>query len=134
MQMQLTDEQGNPLPDAIAQKVAARLWEQVQGLVASNAGTEVHGIDVHALYDIATIAERWSVSKSTVRRAVQNSDLEEAEWHGSGIRVRGIEILRYEGVTVDTEPPPPSGDSAPNTPPEPPTPGARPYRDDLPSL
>lgn len=137
MQININTEDGGAFEDEIAQRVAAQLWKHVQGLVASNASTEVHGLDVHALYDVATIAERWKVSDTTVRRAIQNGDLQQADWHGTGIRVRGLAILRYEGVPVDNAPSAPSGDSAAHTPPDPPTPSgdnARPYRDDLPSL
>ncbi|PQJ26758.1 hypothetical protein BSZ35_19105 [Salinibacter sp. 10B] len=96
MQLELEDDELNQLADRIADRLFSRLTSEGGGaLVQSDDGT-IHGIDPHRLYTAAQVADRWSVSKKTVRR-----NLERTEWDGNGVRYRGIDILRYEGLDVE---------------------------------
>lgn len=83
----------------IADRIAERLAEERDSTSLSADGT-IKGIDPHRLYTAAQVADRWSVSEKTVRRNLQRAD-----WNGQGARFRGVDILRYEGVDVNTPSP-----------------------------
>jgi len=106
---------------AIADEIADRLSERSP---PSHADGKVFGVDPGALYSVAAVADRWDVSKDTVRRMEQRGDIDRVDWAGSRIRFRGAEVLRVEGVDVDaqpddpapeTEPPPIGGDGEADT-------------------
>lgn len=61
---------------------------------------EIKGIQLHALYSVSFVAERWNVSPDNVRKKSEE-ELPRSDWKGGEIRYRGIEILRYEGVDVE---------------------------------
>lgn len=136
MQIQLTDENGNPLPDAIAQLVVEKLRDELADLLQEGGPGKVRGIDPYARYDAAFLADRWSVSKDTVYR-MDSDELPRANWAGQGVRYLGLDILRYEGVDVNTDS---SNKATSNTstaprPPEERGDGAgRPYNNSLPEL
>ena len=106
--------------DELADRLADRLDEKAPGLTRPELepGNTICGIDPHALYSVAFLAERWDVSESTVRRLDERGELPRVEWGGRGVRFRGIDILRYEGVDVKarSEPEKPSSEPAQRSP------------------
>jgi hypothetical protein len=89
--------------DELADRLADRLDEKAPGLTRPEIETAdtICGIDPHALYSVAFLEERWDVSESTVRRLDERGELPRVDWEGRGVRFRGIDILRYEGVDVN---------------------------------
>ncbi len=103
MQMTFSDDDLDRLSDRLAEVVHAKLpdWRP---LVSDPEHGEILGIDPHALYSVKFLAERWEVSPDTIYRR-SDEKLPRADWHGTGVRYRGIDILRYEGVDLDREEP-----------------------------
>jgi len=114
--------------DRLADALAERLEDRSLGLSLDEDG-KLMGIDPWRLYTVSQVAERLSVSEKTVRR-----NLPRADWNGSGVRIRGIEILRYEGVDVEPPSPPSSSSSPDEDTPAPPGGDGRPYEGRLPDL
>ena len=61
---------------------------------------EIKGIQLHALYSVSFVADRWDVSADNVRKKSEE-ELPRSGWEGDEIRYRGIDILRYEGVNIE---------------------------------
>lgn len=123
------------LEDEIAQRVVEKLRDELANLLQEGGPGKVRGIDPYARYDASFLADRWSVSKDTVYR-MDADELPRAEWAGQGVRYLGLDILRYEGVDVNTDS---SNKATSNTstaprPPEQRGDGARPYNNSLPEL
>jgi hypothetical protein len=116
--------------DRLADALAERLEDRSLGLSLDEDG-KVMGIDPWRLYTVSQVAERLSVSEKTVRR-----NLPRADWNGSGVRIRGIDILRYEGVDVEPPSPPSSPRQSVEDDDDPPPPGGdgRTYDGTLPEL
>jgi hypothetical protein len=89
--------------DELADRLADRLDEKAPHLTQPEmeTGDTICGINPHALYSVAFLEERWDVSESTVRRLDERGELSRVDWEGRGVRFRGIDILRYEGVDVN---------------------------------
>lgn len=66
---------------------------------AGDEDAEIRGIQLHRLYPVSFLAERWDVTADHVRKRSEK-ELPRANWKGGEIRYRGIHILRYEGVDV----------------------------------
>ena len=62
-------------------------------------GSTVMGINPNSLYTAAFVAKRWDYDNVETIRV--NKDLLRAPWRGKGIRYRGADILRYEGLADD---------------------------------
>lgn len=92
--MRLEDEEVNRIADRLAEKLCGRMPARV------DTEGKIHGLDPHRLYTAQQVAERWNVSTDTVYR-----NLERADWNGQGARFRGVDILQYEGVDVEPDPP-----------------------------
>jgi len=88
--------------DELADRLADRLDEKAPDLTRPEIepGDTICGIDPHALYPVAFLEDRWDISESTVRRLEERGELPRVDWEGRGVRFRGIDILRYEGVDV----------------------------------
>lgn len=123
--MRFEEEELERLADRVAKKVDAR--SSASGKTSSEG--KIHGLDPDRLYTAKQVADRWSVAKKTVRRNLKRTD-----WNGDGVRFRGIDILRYEGVDMDA-PPSPSVDE-PQDDSDPPEPGGdgRKYDGQLPEI
>lgn len=65
--------------------------------IAGVAEHKVRGVDPHALVSVEIVAERWGMQPDTVRK-IDRAALPRVVWRGSGIRYRGADVLRYEGV------------------------------------
>lgn len=102
--------------DRLADRLAEKFRDRMPTRLATGPEGKICGLDPHRLYTAEQVAERWSVSKKTVRR-----NLERTDWNGQGVRFRGIDILRYEGVDIDAPPSSP-GDEPPDDS-DPPKPG-----------
>ena len=89
--------------DELADRLADRLDERAPNLTRPELepGDTICGVDPHALYSVSFLEDRWDVSESTVRRLDERGELPRVEWEGRGVRFRGIDILRYEGVDVE---------------------------------
>ena len=113
MKMTFTDDDLDRLSDRLAEVVHAKLpdWRP---LVSDPENGEILGIDPHALYSVKFLAERWEVSTDTIYRW-GDEQLPRADWQGSRVRYRGIDILRYEGVDLDNEASATQDDGAPQT-------------------
>lgn len=92
------------IADSVREAIRAEMAKHGQ----AGAPGEVNGIDPNKLYTVAFLAERWSIDRDQTVRDIDQAVLPRASWHGSGIRYRGADILRYEGVDV--------GQAAPVTP------------------
>lgn len=101
--------------DELADRLADRLDEKAPDLTRPEIepGDTICGIDPHALYSVAFLEDRWGVSESTVRRLDERGELPRVDWKGRGVRFRGIDILRYEGVDVNARAEPEQGSSEP---------------------
>lgn len=60
----------------------------------------VQGIDPHALITTSALAERWGMEADSIRR-IDEEALPRAPWKGGGIRYRGADVLRFEGVSEE---------------------------------
>ena len=122
------------MEDEIAQRVVEKLRDEFGDFLkeGSSHGT-VRGIDPYARYDAAFLADRWTVSKDTIYR-MDEEELPRAEWKGQGVRYLGLDILRYEGVDVDSDKDNKVTESAPRPPAERGDGAGRPYNNSLPEL
>lgn len=89
--------------EELARRIADRLLDHLPNVVpeaeAISDDGEIMGIDPNALYSVQFVADRWDKSDDTVYR-LSNEELPRADWHGNGVRFRGIDILQFEGVDV----------------------------------
>ncbi len=101
MQMTFTDDDLDRLSDRLAEHIRDKLpdWRP---LVSDPEDGEILGIDPHRLYSAQALAERWDISADTVYR-IGDNQLPRADWQGSGVRYRGVDILHYEGITLNSE-------------------------------
>src|SRR5690606_38906140 len=60
----------------------------------------VRGVDPDALITTSVLAERWGMEADSIRR-IDEEALPRAPWRGGGIRYRGADVLRYEGVSEE---------------------------------
>jgi hypothetical protein len=114
MELQIdTEKLVRRLADALRQreerllsKLVTRIIEEIgttsdrRSAVDQRGDIEVKGIELHALYSVSFVADRWNVSADNVRKKSEE-ELPRSDWKGGEIRYRGIDILRYEGVDVE---------------------------------
>jgi hypothetical protein len=114
MELQIdTEKLFRQLADALRQreervlsKLVTKIIEELgttsdrRSAVDQRGDIEVKGIELHALYSVSFVAERWNVSPDNVRKKSEE-ELPRSDWKGGEIRYRGIDILRYEGVDVE---------------------------------
>ncbi|AFJ21469.1 hypothetical protein [Salisaeta icosahedral phage 1] len=93
----------------VAERVAEQLQDEMRALVVEYMMelSTVRGVDPHRLYTVSWVAKRLSLAKSTVYRKCEDGTLPTASWKGNGVRIRGIEVLRYEGALDDLPMPEP---------------------------
>lgn len=72
------------------------------GVPTINERAEIMGIQLHALYPVSFVADRWDVSADNVRKKSEEQ-LPRADWKGGEIRYRGAHILQYEGVDLQEQ-------------------------------
>jgi hypothetical protein len=115
--------------DRLADRLAEKFRDRMPSRVTTSSEGKIHGLDPDRLYTAKQVADRWSVSETTVRRNLKRTD-----WNGDGVRFRGIDILRYEGV--DMEASPSSQGDEPSDESDPPEPGGdgRKYDGQLPEI
>jgi len=91
--------------ERLLSELMARISKQLgapSGSVAVTGHSEdtvIKGIQLHALYSVSFVADRWNVSADNVRKK-SDEELPRSDWKGGEIRYRGIDILRYEGVDI----------------------------------
>ena len=92
--------------ERLLSKLVTRIIEELgttshrRSAVDQRGDIEVKGIELHALYSVSFVADRWNVSADNVRKKSEE-ELPRSDWKGGEIRYRGIDILRYEGVDVE---------------------------------
>jgi len=92
--------------ERLLSELMARISKQLGAPSGSTAVTGqsedivIKGIQLHALYSVSFVADRWDVSDDNVRKK-SDEELPRSDWKGGEIRYRGIDILRYEGVDVE---------------------------------
>ena len=141
----------NDLAQAIAPRLESHLKEHFDALINSDAttphldrGKMALGLEINGLYSVSEVAQRWGVRKDYVRRCDRNA-LPRSGWRGGEIRYRGIDILRFEGVDLETQDQNLPDERAPSPAPDRPPSGdgasceegsrsTRPYQCNLPSL
>lgn len=94
--------------DRLADRLADKFRDRMPPRMTTSSEGKIHGLDPDRLYTAKQVADRWNVAKKTVRRNLKRTD-----WNGQGVRFRGIDILRYEGVDIDAQSSSP-GDEAPD--------------------
>ena len=92
--------------EQLLSEFVARITEE-PGMTSDSPATddasghhEIKGIQLHALYSVSFVADRWDVSADNVRKKSEE-ELPRSDWKGGEIRYRGIDILLYEGVDVE---------------------------------
>ena len=91
--------------ERLLSELMARISKQLGAPSGSTAVTGqsedivIRGIQLHALYSVSFVADRWNVSDDNVRKK-SDEELPRSDWKGGEIRYRGIDILRYEGVDI----------------------------------
>jgi len=131
-------EHEEQLLSAVVARVARELrtTPDTSAVIGQSDDPEIKGIQLHALYSVSFVADRWNVSADNVRKKC-DEELPRSDWKGGEIRYRGIDILRYEGVDVENHlegsPARMESDRASQSP-EPLQSDGRPYTGDLPAL